>query len=217
MTAIRHWRFGDYQCAQTAPTRLIPAANVVWGAGVRASGPDSDAQVPLDRGSRVIVDRSLNVPGYDEVFAIGDLAACTNPDGTPVPGVAPAAAQAGRFVADQIVRRIRGLPTRPVPLRKQKAIWPPLAGPPRSPNWAETPASPETLVAWVLWLAVHVCFLIGFRNRYIVLFQWVWHYFTNQGGARLITGTRNPHSGWPSQPRRLAKSLSTSPAPALDT
>ena len=170
--------------------------------------------VPLDRGGRIIVDRSLNVPGYDEVFAIGDLAACTNPDGTPVPGVAPAAAQAGRFVADQIVRRIRGLPTTQFRYVNKGN----LATIGRSAAVAELGGAKLTgFVAWVLWLAVHVAFLIGFRNRYIVLFQWVWHYFTNQGGARLITGTRNPHSGWPSQPRRLAKTMSTSPAPALDT
>jgi len=64
--------------------------------------------VPLDRGGRVIVDGSLNVPGYDEAFAIGDLAACTNPDGTPVPGVAPAAAQAGKFVAGKSWRGSMG-------------------------------------------------------------------------------------------------------------
>jgi len=194
--------------------RVIPAANVIWGAGVRASALTATLGVPLDRGGRVIVDRSLNVPGYDEVFAIGDLAACTNPDGTPVPGVAPAAAQAGRFVADQIVRRIRGLPTTQFRYVNKGN----LATIGRSAAVAELGrARLSGFIAWVLWLAVHVCFLIGFRNRYIVLFQWVWHYFTNQGGARLITGTRNPHSGWPSQPRRLAKPLSSSRAPALDT
>jgi len=194
--------------------QIIPAANVVWGAGVRASGLTATLGVPLDRAGRVIVDRSLNVPGYDEVFAIGDLAACTNPDGTPVPGVAPAAAQAGRFVADQIVRRIRGLPTTQFRYINKGN----LATIGRSAAVAELGgAKLSGFVAWVLWLAVHVCFLIGFRNRYIVLFQWVWHYFTNQGGARLITGTRNPHSGWPSQPRRLAKTMSSNPSPALDT
>jgi len=192
--------------------QIIPAANVVWGAGVRASALTATLGVPLDRGGRIIVDRSLNVPGYDEVFAIGDLAACTNPDGTPVPGVAPAAAQAGRFVAEQIVRRTSGLPTAEFRYVNKGN----LATIGRSAAVAELGgAKLSGFVAWVLWLAVHIAFLIGFRNRYIVLFQWVWHYFTNQGGARLITGTRNPHSGWPSQPRRLAKTMS-SRAPALD-
>ena len=193
--------------------QVIPAANVIWAAGVRAAALTATLGVPLDRGGRVIVDRSLNVPGYDEVFAIGDLAACLNPDGTPIPGVAPAAAQAGRFVADQIVRRIYDQPTTEFQYVNKGN----LATIGRKAAVAELGrAKLSGFVAWVLWLAVHICFLIGFRNRYIVLFQWVWHYFTNQGGARLITGTRNPHSGWPSQPRRLAKSLSN-PSPALDS
>ncbi|MET0790954.1 MAG: NAD(P)/FAD-dependent oxidoreductase [Polyangiaceae bacterium] len=195
--------------------QVIPAANVIWAAGVKASGLTATLGVPLDRGGRVIVDRALNVPGYDEVFAIGDLAACSNPDGSPIPGVAPAAAQAGRFVADQILRRVRGLDTTEFRYVNKGN----LATIGRKAAVAEFgKAKLSGFLAWVLWLAVHICFLIGFRNRYIVLFQWVWHYFTNQGGARLITGTRNPHSGWPSQPRRLAKALSNpAPAPALDT
>jgi len=192
--------------------QIIPAANVIWGAGVRASALTATLGLPLDRAGRVIVDRALNVPGYDEVFAIGDCAACTNPDGTPVPGVAPAATQGGRFVAEQIIRRIRGLPTTQFRYVNKGN----LATIGRSAAVAELGrAKLSGFVAWVLWLAVHVCFLIGFRNRYLVLCQWVWHYFTNQGGARLITGTRTPRSGWPSQPRRLAKPLST-PAPVLD-
>ncbi len=193
--------------------QVIPAANVIWAAGVKASALTATLGVPLDRGGRVIVDRSLNVGGYDEVFAIGDLAACQNPDGSPVPGVAPAASQAGRFVARQIVLRVRGLDTEEFRYVNKGN----LATIGRRAAVAEFGrAKLSGLVAWLLWLAVHICFLIGFRNRYIVLFQWVWHYFTNQGGARLITGTRNPHSGWPSQPRRLAKSVSA-PAPALDS
>jgi NADH:ubiquinone reductase (H+-translocating) len=200
------------QRADGAP-HVIPAANVIWGAGVRASALTATLGVPLDRGGRIIVDRSLNVPGYDEVFAIGDCAACTNPDGAPVPGVAPAASQAGRFVAEQIVRRIRGLPTAQFRYVNKGN----LATIGRSAAVAELGrAKLSGFIAWVLWLAVHICFLIGFRNRYIVLFQWVWHYFTNQGGARLITGTQRPRSGWPSQPRRLAKTLS-SRTPALDS
>jgi NADH dehydrogenase len=192
--------------------QVIPAANVIWAAGVKASALTATLGVPLDRGGRVIVDHALNVPGYDEVFAIGDLAACTNPDGSSVPGVAPAAAQAGRFVADQIVRRVRGLDTTAFRYVNKGN----LATIGRKAAVAEFGnAKLSGFLAWILWLAVHVCFLIGFRNRYIVLFQWVWHYFTNQGGARLITGTRNPHSGWPSQPRRLAKALSKPAAGAV--
>jgi NADH:ubiquinone reductase (H+-translocating) len=193
--------------------QTIPAANVIWAAGVKASALTESLGVPLDRGGRVIVDSGLNVPGYDEVFAIGDLAACKNPDGSAIPGVAPAASQAGRFVARQIVRRVYGLPTSPFRYVNKGN----LATIGRKAAVAEVgSAKLSGFVAWALWLLVHICFLVGFRNRYIVLFQWVWHYFTNQGGARLITGTRNPHSGWPSQPRRLAKPMNA-PTPALDT
>ena len=185
--------------------QMIPAANVIWAAGVKASGLAASLGVPLDRAGRVIVDRSLNVPGYDEVFAIGDLAACNNPDGSPIPGVAPAAAQAGRFVAKQISLRVADLPTGEFRYVNKGN----LATIGRKAAVAEFgKAKLSGFVAWILWLGVHICFLVGFRNRYVVLFQWVWHYFTNQGGARLITGPRDPLTGWPSQPRRLSKSLS---------
>lgn len=199
--------------AASGVAQVIPAANVIWAAGVKACALTETLGVPLDRAGRVIVDPGLNVPTYDEVFAIGDLAACKNPDGSAVPGVAPAASQAGRFVAEQILRRVRGLDARQFRYVNKGN----LATIGRSAAVAELGrAKLSGFVAWVLWLAVHICFLIGFRNRYIVLFQWVWHYFTNQGGARLITGVRNPHSGWPSQPRRLAKPVSER-VPVLDT
>lgn len=122
------------------------------------------------------------------------------------------ASQAGHFVAQQIVRRVAELPTQQFRYVNEGN----LATIGRKAAVAEfSRAKLSGFAAWILWLGVHICFLIGFRNRYIVLFQWVWHYFTSQGGARLITGTRNPHSGWPSQPRRLAKALSN-PSPALD-
>lgn len=185
--------------------QMIPAANVIWAAGVKASALSASLGVPLDRGGRVIVDRSLNVPGYEEVFAIGDLAACCNPDGSPIPGVAPAAAQAGRFVAKQISLCVAGLPMAEFRYVNKGN----LATIGRKAAVAEFgSAKLSGFIAWILWLGVHVCFLVGFRNRYVVLFQWVWHYFTNQGGARLITGPRDPLTGWPSQPRRLSKTLS---------
>ena len=199
--------------SESGKPQAIPAANVIWAAGVRAAALTASLGIPLDRGGRVIVDGSLNVPGYDEVFAIGDIAACKNPDGSPVPGVAPAATQAGRFVAEQVILRLRGLPTTEFRYVNKGN----LATIGRQAAIAEFGrAKLSGFVAWLLWLAVHICFLIGFRNRYIVLCQWVWHYFTNQGGARLITGPRNRHSGWPSQPRRLAKSVSQTPRSAAE-
>ena len=119
--------------------------------------------------------------------------------------MAPAAAQAGRFVAKQISLRVADLPTGEFRYVNKGN----LATIGRKAAVAEFgKAKLSGFVAWMLWLGVHICFLVGFRNRYVVLFQWVWHYFTNQGGARLITGPRDPLTGWPSQPRRLSKSLS---------
>ncbi|HEY6080328.1 MAG TPA: NAD(P)/FAD-dependent oxidoreductase [Polyangiaceae bacterium] len=191
---------------------LIGASTVLWGAGVRGSPLAETLGVPLDRGGRVIVGESLNVPGYDEVFCVGDMAACTDTDGTMVPGVAPAAMQQGNFVATAIIGRVHNQPKE---LKFRYVDKGKLATIGRSAAVAELKGMKLSgFVAWVLWLCVHICFLVGFRNRYLVLCQWVWHYFTFQGGARLITGSRDLRISWPTQPRRLAISRpSREPAP----
>jgi len=191
---------------------LIGASTVLWGAGVRGSPLAETLGVPLDRGGRVIVGKSLNVPGYDEVFCVGDMAACSDADGTLVPGVAPAAMQQGNFVAQAIIGRIHN---QPKVLEFRYADKGKLATIGRSAAVAELKGLKLSgFVAWVLWLCVHICFLVGFRNRYLVLCQWVWHYFTFQGGARLITGSRDLRISWPTQPRRLAITRpSREPAP----
>jgi NADH dehydrogenase len=185
----------------------ISASTVLWAAGVRGSALGETLGVPLDRSGRVLVDASLNVPGYEEVFCAGDLAACTDVRGVPVPGVAPAALQQGRYVADVIARRVRGhrdvLGFRYFDKGKLATIG-------RSAAVAEFGRLKISgVMAWLLWLFVHLCFLVGFRNRYLVLCQWVWHYFTFHGGARLITGPRDLGIDWPSQPRRLAMQRDT--------
>src|SRR5690606_17270250 len=146
--------------------KKIPAATVLWAAGVRASSLGETLGVPLDSGGRVIVDQSLNVPGYDEVFCVGDMAACTDAQGRSVPGVAPAAMQQGKFVARQVERRLQGKATEAF-VYKDKGS---LATISRSAAVAEfSKAKISGFVAWLLWLGVHICFLVGFRNRYIVL------------------------------------------------
>ena len=110
--------------------------------------------------------------------------------------------QQGRFVARQIERRLQGLSAREF-IYSNKGN---LATIGRKAAVAEfTRARITGFPAWLLWLGVHICFLVGFRNRYIVLVQWIWHYFTYQRGARLITGMSDETFSWPSQPRRLAK------------
>ncbi|HSC89978.1 MAG TPA: NAD(P)/FAD-dependent oxidoreductase [Polyangiaceae bacterium] len=186
---------------QDGEPQLIPAANVLWAAGVQAAALGSTLGVPLDRGGRVVVDRQLNVPGYEEVFCIGDMASCSDANGVAVPGVAPAATQMGRFVARQIERRLQGLKAEEFRYVNKGN----LATIGRSAAVAEfRHLKLSGLPAWLLWLGVHIAFLIGFRNRYVVFFQWVWAYLTFQRGARLITG-RPADFRWPSQPRRLTK------------
>jgi NADH dehydrogenase len=182
----------------------IESSTVLWGAGVRGSALSETLGVPLDRGGRVIVTSSLNIPGYDEVFCVGDMASCIDENGAQVPGVAPAAIQQGRFVARAILAHVHHHPEAPTFRYTDKGK---LATIGRSAAVAELGRLRFSgFIAWLLWLVVHICFLVGFRNRYLVLCQWVWHYFTFQGGARLITGPRDPNASWPSQPRRLGMS-----------
>jgi len=184
-------------------TTQIPVATVLWAAGVHASDLAQSLGVPLDRMGRVIVEPTLNVPGYDEVFCVGDMASCTDAHGRVVPGVAPAAMQQGKFVAKQILRRKRGQHATPFVYRDKGS----LATIGRSSAVAEFKAAKLSgMIAWLLWLGVHICFLVGFRNRYLVLVQWMWHYLSNRGGAHLITGASAQAFIWPEQPRRMAKS-----------
>jgi len=187
---------------QDGQDQVIPAATILWAAGVHASPLAQALGVPLDKMGRVIVDKALNVPGYDEVFAIGDIAACDDAKGVSVPGVAPAAMQMGQFVAEQIIRRLQGLRVAPFTYRNKGN----LATIGRSAAVAEFGKARLTgFPAWILWLVIHVAFLVGFRNRFIVLTQWIWQYMTSRGGARIITGTTSRDFQWPSQPRKLGR------------
>lgn len=165
-------------------TRL-PARTVLWAAGVAASPAAEWLGAPADRAGRVQVEPDLTVPGSPDIFVIGDTAHLLRPDGKPVPGVAPAAKQAGRHVAATIKARLAGDET-PRPFRyrhdgdlatigkRAAAIdfgWIKLTG------W----------LAWWLWGIAHIYFLIDFRNRLVVSLSWLWIYFTGQRSARLIT------------------------------
>jgi NADH dehydrogenase len=165
----------------------VPAATVLWGAGVCATELTRALGTELDPGGRVIVDGSLSLPGYDDVFCIGDMAACTDVRGTKVPGIAPAAMQQGRFVARQIMRRLQGYTTRESFRYIDKGNLATIGRKVAIAQFGRVTLS--GLFAWFLWLFVHICFLVGFRNRYAVLVQWIWHYFTFRGGAQLITGS----------------------------
>ncbi len=161
----------------------IDARTVLWAAGVAASPLAKSLGVPLDRTGRVVVEPELTIPGRNDVYVIGDLARLEH-DGTLVPGVAPAAIQEGRHAARNIIRSLRGQ-ERVVFRYVDKGT---LATIGRGAAVAQIGRfKTRGFVAWILWLFVHILFLIGFRNRLVVMIQWAWSYVTFDRGARLIT------------------------------
>jgi NADH:ubiquinone reductase (H+-translocating) len=184
-------------------TRL-PATVTLWAAGVAASPLGKKLGVPTDRAGRVLVGPDLSLPGHPEVFVIGDLAALKDEKGKLLPGVAPVAMQQGKATAHNIGRQLHGLPRRDFRYFDKGS----LATIGRAAAVAQFGRIHISgFLAWLAWLFVHIFFLIGFRNRVIVLIQWAWSYFTYERGARLITGdTRLP--GWTDrgQPKTLPPS-----------
>ena len=179
----------DAQGVMLGEERIL-ARTVIWAAGVAASPLARTLGAPLDRAGRVLVAPTLTIPGHDEVFVIGDLAAIEQ-DGTPVPGVAPAAIQMGRHVARSIRRAIAGQPVEPFRYRDKGSF----ATIGRGKAVGDTVGGLRLwgLPAWIAWLAIHIFFLIGFRSRVLVIFQWAYSYVTFRRGARLITGAPAPH------------------------
>jgi NADH dehydrogenase len=169
----------------------IAARTVIWAAGVAASPAGKWLSAETDRAGRVRVGADLTLPGAPEIFVIGDTAACEE-GGKPLPGLAPVAMQQGRYVGAVIRERARAGGTgsaggkKPAPFRyRDKGN---LATVGRSFAIADLGAIKLSgFPAWIAWLAIHIYFLIGFRNRMIVLIEWAWAYLTFQRGARLIT------------------------------
>lgn len=174
----------DPEGVQLGADRLA-ARTVVWAAGVAASALGASLGVPLDRAGRVIVNEDLSVPGHPDIAVIGDLAAL--PWHTPpVPGTAPAAKQMGRHAARNILAALRGRPPRP--FRYTDAGMLATIG----RNAAVAVLGRLQLSgypAWVLWLLAHIWFLIGFRNRLVVMIEWAWAYWTFERNARIVFRT----------------------------
>ena len=163
---------------------FIPCRVKIWAAGNNASFVGKSLGVPVDRVGRVIVQDDLTIPGHPEVQVIGDLANFTGKDGKPLPGVSPVAMQQGRHAAGNILKMIEG--------RKPQQFWYFDKGSMATIGRNKAVADLRLLhlsglPAWVAWLFVHILFLVGFRNRAVVLFQWAWAYLTFNKGARLIT------------------------------
>jgi NADH:quinone reductase (non-electrogenic) len=163
----------------------IRARTVLWAAGVAAAPLARTLGVALDRSGRVHVESDLSIPGHPEAFVIGDMSVCRGPSGSPLPGLAPVAIQQGRRAADNALRRLGGQPTRAFRYRDRGSM----ATIGRAAAVAVVGGVQLSgLIAWLAWLFVHIMFLIGFRNRFLVLFEWAWAYLSWQRGARLITG-----------------------------
>jgi len=163
---------------------FIPCRVKIWAAGNTASFVGKSLGVPVDRVGRVIVQDDLTIPGHPEVQVIGDLANFTGKDGKSLPGVSPVAMQQGRHAARNIMNMIEG--------RKPQRFWYFDKGSMATIGRNKAVADLRLLhlsglPAWVAWAFVHILFLVGFRNRVVVLVQWAWAYFTFNKGARLIT------------------------------
>ena len=167
----------------------IPTHTVLWAAGVQASPLGrivaTAAGAELDRAGRVVVEPDLSVSGHPEIFVIGDLAHCRDPQRQPLPGIAPVAMQQGRYVAQLIQQRLRGrsLPAFRYKDRGNMAIIG-RAQAVADLGWLQF----SGLFAWLAWLFIHLINLVEFENRLLVAIQWAWNYFTRNRSARLITG-----------------------------
>jgi len=161
----------------------IPACTLIWAAGVRASRLLDTLGLPQDRMGRVKVTQTLQVEEYPEVFVIGDAANVTDPQGTPLPMLAPVAMQAGESAAKNIVRLIEGKALEPFVYRDPGVM----ATIGRNQAVAQLGRLKfRGFIAWVMWIVVHIYQLIGFRNRLAVLVDWAWNYFFYERAVRLI-------------------------------
>lgn len=175
-------------------SEFLPTRCVQWAAGVQASdlgrqlAAESGAQ--LDRAGRVMVEPNLTLPGHPEVFVVGDLARVEEGDGKIVPGVAPAAMQEGRYVAKVVRARLGGRAS-PRPFRYlNKGSLATIGRKAAVADFGTLRFSGH--LAWLLWLFVHLMYLVGFENRLLVFIKWAFSYFTRNRGARLITGKGPP-------------------------
>ncbi len=166
------------------------AATVIWAAGVSASPAAIWAGAPTDRAGRAQVTPDLTVPGHPEIYVIGDTASAAGKDGRPLPGVAPVAKQQGRYVAHALRKRIaaRDVSAPVAPFRYLDRGYLATIGRAYAVG-SIGPLRLSGLIAWLAWSGVHISYLIGFRNRALVLAQWLWKYLTFQRTARLITAS----------------------------
>ena len=182
---VKDIRAGEVELANG---EIIRAGNILWAAGVAASPLTRKLGVELDKAGRIKVNSDLSLPGHPEIFAIGDLALVLGENGKPVPGVSPAAMQMGKHVAKIIELEIRSDPkpaARPAFKYWDKGTMATI-GRSAAVAWIGR-FKFSGLLAWLAWLCIHLIFLVGFRNRLAVLFQWTYSYFSYKRSARIIT------------------------------
>ncbi len=165
----------------------IPSRTVIWAAGVKANPLADRLGLAQTKRGEIVVTDELTVPGRPEVFVIGDLAGATDRKGRPLPQLAPVAMQGGRYVADTLERRRRGKPSKPFHYFDKGNM----ATIGRRAAVAELPGHVRFggTLGWLSWLGLHLVFLIGFRNRVVVLVNWAWNYVKWERGNRVIVGS----------------------------
>ncbi len=172
--------------------QFTPSRTIVWAAGVKAAPITRSLGVALDKGGRVIVEADCSVPEHPSTFVIGDCAHWAHEadeagQRAPLPGLSPVAMQMARCVAENIQRAISGLPGKPLRYRDKGMM----ATIGRSRAVAKSgPMEMSGFTAWLAWIFVHLWFLVGFRNRFVVFFNWAYSYLIYARGARIITGER---------------------------
>jgi len=190
-TTVTELRAGVVAVRRGDTPEIIPCQTVLWAAGVRAShlgtALATRGVATLDRSGRVIVQEDFSIADHPEIFVIGDLASYTPRGGKPLPGIAPVAQQAGRYVAQVIGSRLTGKSLRQFRYRDRGSMA--IVG--RATAIADLGSVHLAgFIAWLAWLFVHLVQLVEFENRVLVLVQWGWFYFRRSRAARLITGDR---------------------------
>ena len=168
----------------TAAGWVIPTQTVIWAAGNTASPLLKTLGAPLDRMGRAIVEPDCTIPGHPEVFVLGDAAAFDHQEGGPLPGICPVAIQMGEYTGTVIEGDLAGRPRRAFRYWDKGQLAVIGRGQAVADIWKLHFGG---FIAWLIWIFVHVFFLIGFRNRVLVMLQWAWSYLTYSRGARLIT------------------------------
>ncbi len=187
--AVTHCDAGGVRLGEES----IPAATVVWAAGVAASPAARWLGIEADRAGRVPVRPDLRAPGQDDIYVIGDTALARNDAGAPLPGIAPVAKQQGAFVAGEIAARISGRPGAGRFVYRDRGLLATIGRTAAVIAYRKLRLS--GWLAWWIWGAAHVYFLVSLRNRLIVVTQWLWSYLLFERGARLITGVSPPAGG----------------------